>query len=277
MRSCYKFEISEGCQKPAMAALASVGPGTGRSTGEGRLSWPVFLLMLAAVTSSSLSALSLYKLVAVQAELEGLKSDFCCKKEGQEVRHRSQNDHMSGRSSAQVSLHMPESENTSRIRKGRMVPSESETFVSQPCLQFLANSNGKTFNKDFDAEQHTGIPWQTGLIRGSALEEDGNKMLVRQAGYYFVYSQVYYTDRTFFAMGHVVIRWKRNVVGNEAPHVVLFRCIQNMSLEYPFNTCYTGGIVKLEVGDHLELLIPRPTANVSLDGEGTFMGALKLA
>lgn len=173
---------------------------------------------------------------------------------------------------------------------------------------------------------------------------------------YFCCAQVYYIDATF-AMGHVVIRMKRNVVGDESPYVTLFRCIQNMNPVHPYNTCYTGGepvllfmssykhplynscyrrstsvfsslvnlsslcvclcvcvmaacvpvvgygwqllvagkkenassrceglkctfpsgIVKLEVGDHLELLIPRSTANVSLDGDSTFLGAVKLA
>jgi hypothetical protein len=119
--------------------------------------------------------------------------------------------------------------------------------------------------------------------------------------------QVYYMDTTF-AMGHVVIRKKRNVVGDEAQHVTLFRCIQNMNPIYPYNTCYTGGesvfvaactfvcvhacvcvlflsvltvfsigIVKLEVGDSVELLIPRSTAKVSLDGDSTFLGAVRLA
>lgn len=37
---------------------------------------------------------------------------------------------------------------------------------------------------------HIGIPWQSGLKRGSALEADGDSILVREAGFYFVYSQV---------------------------------------------------------------------------------------
>lgn len=37
---------------------------------------------------------------------------------------------------------------------------------------------------------HTGIPWQTGLKRGFALEADGDSMLVTEEGFYFVYSQV---------------------------------------------------------------------------------------
>lgn len=44
-----------------------------------------------------------------------------------------------------------------------------------------------------------------------------------------------------FAMGHVVIRHKSNVVGNDDPFAVLFRCIQSMNPVFPFNTCYTGG------------------------------------
>lgn len=57
---------------------------------------------------------------------------------------------------------------------------------------------------------------------------------------HFSRAQVYYMDTTF-AMGHVVIRRKRTVVGNESPDVILFRCIQNMNPVYPYNTCYTGG------------------------------------
>lgn len=153
--------------------------------------------------------------------------------------------------------------------------SGKETFVSQPCLQLMADGSRKTFQKDFDFETNTGVPWQTGLRRGSALEENRDRILVQQEGYYYVYGQVYYTDHQF-TMGHVIIRWKASVVGNETPHVVLFSCIKNMRKEYSFNTCFTGGIAKLEVGDYLELLIPRATANITLDGEGTFMGAVKL-
>lgn len=265
---------------PAMAVLAGVKPGTGQRTGEGRLSWPVFLLTLAAVTSSSLSALSLYQLVALRAEVEGLRSEVCRRREeGQEAKHAGQTENISQRSS-QESLHQPGhrpgSQPAVTLMRKRRLASGSEPLVAQPCLQLLANNSRKTFRKEYNSEPHTGIPWQAGLRRGSALEEDGDSMLVREEGFYFVYSQVYYMDSTF-AMGHVVIRRKRNVVGDEPQYVILFRCIQNMNPVYPYNTCYTGGIVKLEVGDHLELLIPRSTANVSLYGDATFLGAVKLA
>ncbi|KAK5602855.1 hypothetical protein CRENBAI_023464 [Crenichthys baileyi] len=208
-----------------MAVLADVKPRTGEGACEGRLSWPVFLLTLAAVTSSSLSALSLYQLVALRAEVEGLKTDISRRREeGQKVSHRSQ------------SLYL-----------GSELPSGP----------------------------YTGIPWQAGLRRGTALEADGDRIIVKEAGFYFVYSQVYYMDSTF-TMGHVVIRWKKDVVGNEDQDVHLFRCIQSMNPDYSFNTCYTGGVVKLERGDYLELLIPRAMANISLEGDSTFLGALKL-
>lgn len=153
---------------------------------------------------------------------------------------------------------------------------EAETSVSQPCLQLLANNSRRNYRKEVSEELFTGIPWQAGLRRGEALQADGDRVLVREEGYYFVYSQVFYID-PFFTMGHVVIRWKRNVVGDEPSNVFLFRCIQSMDKGTPFNSCYTGGIAKLDAGDYLELLIPRPVANVSLEGDSTFMGAVKLA
>lgn len=48
--------------------------GRGQRRG-GRVPWAVVLLALAAVTSSSLSALSLYHVLALQAEVEGLRSE----------------------------------------------------------------------------------------------------------------------------------------------------------------------------------------------------------
>ncbi|CAG5865707.1 tumor necrosis factor ligand superfamily member 13B [Menidia menidia] len=256
-----------------MAAVAGVEPGAG----ERRLSWPVFLLTLAAVTSSSLSALSLYQLVALRAEVQGLKSDVSRRREeGQEVTRGGQTGADGGRRSSPEPLHQAGSQHAfSLMRRKRMVPG-TETLVSQSCLQLLANNSRKTFKKELPSGSYTGIPWLAGLRRGSALNAVSDRIEVREEGFYFVYSQVFYMDRTF-TMGHVVIRWKRYVVGNEDPDVHLFRCIQSMDPVYSYNTCYTGGIVKLEVGDYLELLIPRSVANVSLEGDSTFLGALKLA
>lgn len=43
---------------------------------------------------------------------------------------------------------------------------------------------------DLPSGPYTGIPWQAGLRRGSALEADGDRIVVREEGFYFVYSQV---------------------------------------------------------------------------------------
>lgn len=261
-----------------MAVLSDVKHRTGQGACEGRLSWPVFLLTLAAVTSSSLSALSLYQLVALRTEVEGLKADMSRRGEvGQKVSHRGQTENISERENIQEHLDLPESQHAfSQIRRQRRTIPQSEMLGSTSFLQLLANDNRKTFMKEHFSDPSTGIPWQIGLRRGSALDVDGDRIVINEAGYYFVYSQVYYIDTTF-TMGHVVIRSKRNVVGNEDQDVNLFRCIQSMNRSYAFNTCYTGGIVKLERGDHLELLVPRPAANISLEGDSTFLGALKLA
>uniref|UniRef100_A0A3B5MPA2 TNF superfamily member 13b n=1 Tax=Xiphophorus couchianus TaxID=32473 RepID=A0A3B5MPA2_9TELE len=274
-----------------MAVLADVKQRTGQVASEGRVSWPVFLLTLAAVTSSSLSALSLYQLVDLRAEVEGLKTDISrMREEGQKVTHRDQTENIKGRENIKELQDLPESQNAfSQIRRRRRTISESEISgktdkhlifdvmydmqtlqkLSYMCTFILAH-----FRK-LSSGPYTGIPWQTGLRRGSSLETDGDRIVVNEAGFYFVYSQVYYMDSTF-TMGHVVIRWKRHVVGNEDQDVHLFRCIQSMNPDYAFNTCYTGGIVKLEKGDYLELLIPRSMANISMEGDSTFLGAFKL-
>ncbi|KAJ8013190.1 hypothetical protein DPEC_G00050700 [Dallia pectoralis] len=242
------------------------GRAPGQVSGGGKPSWPVQLLTLAAVTSSSLSALSLYHLLSLRAEVEGLRSEVLRKREEkQETRYN------------EVPIQIVSS-SSSRVRRTSepVLPLRPENTVFQPCLQLMADSNRKTFQKEFAMETYTGIPWQVGLKRGSALDAGSDRILVREEGYYFVYSQVYYIDRTF-TMGHVVIRRKRNVVGDEASHVTLFRCIQAMHPVDHYNTCFTGGMVKLEDGDAVELLIPRSTANVSLDGDATFLGAIRLA
>lgn len=257
-----------------MAVLAGVKPGSGKGHSERMLSWPVFLLTLAAFTSCFLSALSLYQLMDLRAEIEQLQSDVSYRREeGQDTRHRGQ---MEKTNSIKDFVHQPESPHAFIQTRRRRMVSGAETSVSQPFLQLLANDSRKNYGKEISSDAYTGIPWQLGLKRGSALEADGDRILVREEGFYYVYSQVFYRDNTF-AMGHVVFRWKRNVVGNEPPSVSLFRCIQNMNPVQSFNTCYTGGIVKLEAGDYLELLIPRATADVSLSGDSTFLGAVKLA
>ncbi|XP_060784724.1 tumor necrosis factor ligand superfamily member 13B [Neoarius graeffei] len=247
-----------------------------------RLSWLAMVVTVVAITTSSLSALSLYHVLALQAEVEVLRSEVSRRREGcrdaleESVRGpqppQQQNDDDRNKALMDASGRQQEQ---FRLKK-RSLGSEAEQPVFQPFFQMMADSKRKIFQKEFAQEKHTGIPWQAGLKRGEALEEDQDAIVVKEEGYYFLYGQVYYKDPTF-AMGHIVIRMKKHVVGDESQNVVLFRCIQSMNMKVPYNTCYTGGMVKLDVGDRVELLIPRLTANISLDGDCTYMGAIKLA
>ncbi|KAI4905213.1 hypothetical protein NFI96_015441 [Prochilodus magdalenae] len=293
--------------------------GTGPTRAEGRrLSWAIVVLTLAAITSSSLSALSLYHVLALQAEVEGLRTEVSRRREEQRstpeesVRGPQPQQQEGNRNEAEslkltgtvippeqgmdIAGRQQEQPSLKKRSLGMVYPIAYGTSITllflvcpcsafHPCLQMMADSKRETFQKEFELQTHIGVPWQTGLKRGEALEENQDAILVKEDGFFFIYSQVehcdppvtevYYKDPTF-AMGHIVIRMKKNVVGDESQHVALFRCIQRMDSQYPYNTCYTGGIVKLEVGDRVELLIPRSTANISLEGDATYFGAIKL-
>ncbi|XP_063070286.1 tumor necrosis factor ligand superfamily member 13B [Engraulis encrasicolus] len=259
--------------------------GSGRGAGEGGVPWAVVLLALAAITSSTLSVLSLYRVLALQAEVEGLRAEVSRRREGRWG--------PPGEGDTQGLRQGPQGQDWTQTEQEGHPGSTSETetvksekhakrsvgdgqAVLQPCLQMLADSKRSTFQKEFEEEMHTGIPWQTGLRRGTALQLHDDVIQVSEEGFFFIYSQVYYTDSRY-TMGHIILRMKKNLVGNEKQHIVLFRCVQNMSEQAPHNTCYTGGIVKLEAGDTVELLIPRDSAKVSLGGDFTFLGAIKLA
>ncbi|XP_017584018.1 tumor necrosis factor ligand superfamily member 13B isoform X2 [Corvus cornix cornix] len=160
--------------------------------------------------------------------------------------------------------------NGSRNR-GRRSAANTEEKVLQACLQLIADSKSDIQQKDDSSI----VPWLLSFKRGTALEEQGNKIVVKETGYFFIYGQVLYTDTTF-AMGHLIQRKKAHVFGDDLSLVTLFRCIQNMPQSYPNNSCYTAGIAKLEEGDELQLTIPRRRAKISLDGDGTFFGAVRL-
>lgn len=77
-RSCSQCDHGGGCLVPVMVSAGpspeAVAHVPGQESGGRRLSWPVLLLILAAVTSSSLLALSLFHLLALRAEVEGLRA-----------------------------------------------------------------------------------------------------------------------------------------------------------------------------------------------------------
>ncbi|RVE57875.1 hypothetical protein OJAV_G00203480 [Oryzias javanicus] len=169
----------------------AVSAGVGSGSGSGRPSWPVCLLTVVAVALSSVSLLALYQIVALRAEVKELKSDISRRRgEGQEVRGRTE--HISSRRSnqeAQQQAGLQKAFGQMRIRR-----TVSDTTVSQSCLQLLADGSRKTFRKALSSGSYTGIPWQAGLKRGEALDVEGDRIVVREEGLYFVYSQVYYMD-----------------------------------------------------------------------------------
>ncbi|XP_051761253.1 tumor necrosis factor ligand superfamily member 13B isoform X2 [Ctenopharyngodon idella] len=266
-------------------AAEDVGPSRGERR---RLPWLFLVLVVAAITSSSLSVISLYHVLALQAEVEGLRAEVVRKREEQsgmleepmngaeKLTHQQEHEEIKDRIEYLQQTEMDDTTTDRVAVSKRSLGHVSNKAESQACLQMMADNRKKTFQKEFALELCTAIPWHVGLKRGSALEEEQGTILIKEEGFFFIYSQVYYTDSTF-AMGHIVIRIKKNVVGDESQHVVLFRCIQSMNRVNHFNTCYTGGVVKLDSGDRLELLIPRTHANISLDGDSTFLGAIKLA
>ncbi|XP_027020387.1 tumor necrosis factor ligand superfamily member 13B [Tachysurus fulvidraco] len=241
-----------------------------------RLSWVGMVLTVLAITSSSLSVLSLYHMLALHAEVEVLKSEVSRRREGcRDTPVESMKGPLHQQREDDANTAPLETEASGRQQEQFRLKKRSLGTL-QPFLQMMPDSKRATFQKDFAMEKHTGIPWQAGLQRGEALELDQDVIMVKEEGYYFIYSQVYFQD-PHYAMGNIMIRMKKHVVGDESQHVVLFRCIQTMNVKVPYNTCYTGGIVKLDVGDTVELLIPRPTASIFLDGDCTYMGAIKLA
>lgn len=225
--------------------------------------------LLLALLSSSFTAMSLYQLAALQADLMSLRMEL-------QSYRSSATPAAPGAPglSAGVKLPTPAApgpHNSSRGHRNRRAFQGPEETVIQDCLQLIADSDTPTIRKG----TYTFVPWLLSFKRGNALEEKENKIVVRQTGYFFIYSQVLYTD-PIFAMGHVIQRKKIHVFGDELSLVTLFRCIQNMPKTLPNNSCYSAGIAKLEEGDEIQLAIPRENAQISRNGDDTFFGALKL-
>lgn len=233
---------------------------------DGRLLTAALLL---ALLSSSLTVISLYRFAALQADLMSLRAEL--------QRYRAAAAPAApGAPGAPAGAKLlapaaARAHNSSFGHRNRRAFESPEETVTQDCLQLIADSATPTIRKG----SYTFVPWLLSFKRGSALEERENKIVVRQTGYFFIYSQVLYTD-TIFAMGHLIQRKKVHVFGDELSLVTLFRCIQNMPRTLPNNSCYSAGIARLEEGDEIQLAIPRENAQISRDGDGTFFGALKL-
>uniref|UniRef100_A0A8C3SIW9 TNF superfamily member 13b n=1 Tax=Chelydra serpentina TaxID=8475 RepID=A0A8C3SIW9_CHESE len=227
----------------------------------------VTFLWLATLLSSSLAAVCLYHVLTLKTELATLRSELIYRVQARAPLPQPQEESKEGiLSSSSLQLAAAAARQVSFLFFFSFFFS-----VLQACLQLIADSKSNIQQKDDSSI----VPWLLSFKRGTALEEQGNKILVKETGYFFIYGQVLYTDTTF-AMGHLIQRKKAHVFGDDLSLVTLFRCIQNMPHSYPNNSCYTAGIAKLEKGDELQLTIPRRRAKISLDGDGTFFGAVQL-
>ncbi|XP_073526520.1 tumor necrosis factor ligand superfamily member 13B [Phyllobates terribilis] len=160
---------------------------------------------------------------------------------------------------------------SSLLQNERLRRQASDGKVYHSCLQLIPDKTQNTENQG----DNTLIPWILSFKQGTAIEKSLNKMMIKESGLFFIYGQVCYRDDVF-AMGHTILRKNIHIVGDDPSLVTLFTCIQNMPKSNPNNSCFTGGVAKLDEGDELLLIIPRNNANISLLGHSTFFGAIKL-
>lgn len=186
---------------------------------------------------------------------------------------------------------------TVHAREPKLVPSSSSSSEKIQQYQTLNSlirtrreAKGSTKHQSFmqleavkDAEliqkgDITIIPWAVTVERGESLATADNKMIVQEDGYYMVYGQVLFLNPGIQdIMGYLIQRRRSNVVGTEQRYTNLLLCVQEMPKERSTNSCYTAGVVKLDQGDELELVIPdRPNAKISMDADSTFFGVIQL-
>ncbi|XP_061092264.1 tumor necrosis factor ligand superfamily member 13B-like [Conger conger] len=228
--------------------------------GRGRRPWVLLALTLTAIVAVCVCVLSFYRVRGLRSELSALRSEVL--RNGEQERGSMDQRKAGKPEDGQHSCSGPESHTEAH--------SPISQQVLQSCLQMIGDSSRSITQRGM----YIVLPWQAGLRQGTALQVQDNAILVTEGGIYFLYSQVYYKDKCYL-MGHI-LRRKQRTVGDRPSGDILLKCYQSMDERHPFNTCYTGGIVRLEAGDQIELLIPRPSADVSLDGDGTFFGAVKL-
>ncbi|CAH2223537.1 tumor necrosis factor ligand superfamily member 13B [Pelobates cultripes] len=234
------------------------------------------ILLFIVLLLSGLTALSIYTVIGLKTEFANLQAEL------RSYRNRvikTQEDSAGFHTTLQETqqkykssgTHKRETEKLSIKQRSQRSTSEGSTGAFQSFLQLIADR--KSIIEDED--DLSIIPWLLSFKQGTSLEKKKNVILIKEAGFFFIYGQVWYFDK-LFAMGHLIQRKKANRVGNDPNLITLFRCIQNMPESLPNNSCFTAGIAKLEEGDELQLIIPRRKANISLSGDGTFFGAIRL-
>ncbi|XP_063305778.1 tumor necrosis factor ligand superfamily member 13 isoform X2 [Pelobates fuscus] len=95
-----------------------------------------------------------------------------------------------------------------------------------------------TFSSN-ELTEFTGVSWKAALHRGKAFELKNENVKIKFAGFYYIYSQVLYTDIRF-VMGQLVTRRADSDPGIGE---ILLRCLQSMpsNKTLAYNTCYSAG------------------------------------
>ncbi|XP_043932040.1 tumor necrosis factor ligand superfamily member 13-like, partial [Protopterus annectens] len=120
----------------------------------------------------------------------------------------------------------------------------------------------------------TEVIWKKSAGQGQCFEHHGKSVVMKENGFYFIYSQVLFHDITF-TMGQLMMR---TIPSKENKTQILFKCVQSMSAweAYSHNSCYSAGVYELQKEDVIQLLIPRFNATVDMSSHATFMGIMKL-
>nr|XP_046180586.1 tumor necrosis factor ligand superfamily member 13B-like isoform X1 [Oncorhynchus gorbuscha] len=154
-----------------------------------------------------------------------------------------------------------------RMKREQAGCSGGTAVVQQSFLQLSANTKEQPFVRG----NVTVIPWIVALHQGEAISSTGDRIIIQQEGFFIVFGQVLFQSPGTI-MGHIV-----RSRGTDQRSTELLRCLQEMPQTNCANTCHTGGMVKLEREDELELVIPdRPQAQVSMDADSTFFGIIRL-
>ncbi|OCT95387.1 tumor necrosis factor ligand superfamily member 13B [Xenopus laevis] len=228
---------------------------------------------------SFLTAVALYNIIVLKAELASLRAELRSYRRHSEhqnsvpiVLEHDGSDGMKRHITAEATLKEKiAADKVIMKNRSRRFVSGTQEQVFHSCLQLIADTTKQVEDEDDSSI----IPWLLSFQQGTALEERQNKIYIKETGHFFIYGQVWFTDKVF-VMGHVIQRKKAQKVGDDPSLVTLFKCIQNMPPSHPNNSCFTAGIAKLEEGDEIQLIIPSMKAKISLSGEGTFFGAIKI-
>ena len=115
--------------------------------------------------------------------------------------------------------------------------------------------------------RHMITSWNTKHVEGSILyHSPTGQIQVKRKGYYFIYSQIYFTDGSRWAMGHSTYINTLRVMASIGSVI---------SAERKYNTKYHGGVFLLQKNDMISVRVPSNT-RYSMNSEASFFGAFLL-